>query len=119
MFVLNKSLSGVEQIPAYPWTISYGGPEAGRRLMAALLAQRLLALLAVLFGLAVIVFILQAVIPADPARAMVGASAPKSVVEAKRHELGYDKPLPQRFLDYIERLAQRRPAGHRCARATP
>jgi peptide/nickel transport system substrate-binding protein len=24
VFVLNKSLSGVEQIPAYPWTISYG-----------------------------------------------------------------------------------------------
>jgi peptide/nickel transport system permease protein len=73
--------------------------------MRALLAQRLLALVAVLFGLAVIVFLLQAVIPADPARAMVGASAPKSVVEAKRHELGYDKPLPQRFLDYIDRLA--------------
>jgi peptide/nickel transport system permease protein len=73
--------------------------------MRALLAQRLLALVAVLFGLAVIVFLLQAVIPADPARAMVGASAPKSVVEAKRHELGYDKPLPQRFADYIDRLA--------------
>jgi peptide/nickel transport system permease protein len=72
--------------------------------MPTLLAQRLLALVAVLFGLAVIVFVLQAVIPADPARAMVGASAPKSVVEAKRHELGYDKPLPQRFLDYVDRL---------------
>jgi peptide/nickel transport system permease protein len=72
--------------------------------MPTLLAQRLLALIAVLFGLAVIVFVLQAVIPADPARAMVGASAPKSVVEAKRHELGYDKPLPQRFLDYVDRL---------------
>ncbi|HWJ50274.1 MAG TPA: ABC transporter permease [Solirubrobacteraceae bacterium] len=72
--------------------------------MPTLLAQRLLALIAVLLGLAVIVFVLQAVIPADPARAMVGASAPKSVVEAKRHELGYDKPLPQRFLDYVDRL---------------
>ncbi len=72
--------------------------------MPTLLAQRLLALVAVLFGLAVIVFVLQAVIPADPARAMVGASAPKSVVEAKRHELGYDKPLPQRFLEYVDRL---------------
>jgi peptide/nickel transport system permease protein len=72
--------------------------------MRALLARRLVALLAVLCGLAVIVFLLQAVIPSDPARAMVGASAPASVVAAKRHQLGYDKPLPQRFLDYAERL---------------
>src|ERR1700676_5232800 len=72
--------------------------------MAMLLGKRLLALVAVLFGLAVIVFLLQAVIPADPARAMVGASAPASVVAAKSHELGYDKPLPQRFADYVDRL---------------
>jgi peptide/nickel transport system permease protein len=72
--------------------------------MPALVGRRLLALLAVLCGLAVIVFLLQAVIPADPARAMVGASAPASVVAAKRHQLGYDKPLPQRFADYVDRL---------------
>jgi peptide/nickel transport system permease protein len=72
--------------------------------MPALVGKRLVALVAVLFGLAVIVFLLQAVIPADPARAMVGASAPASVVAAKRHQLGYDKPLPQRFLDYADRL---------------
>jgi peptide/nickel transport system permease protein len=72
--------------------------------MSSLVGRRLLALVAVLFGLAVIVFLLQAVIPADPARAMVGASAPASVVAAKRHELGYDKPLPQRFMDYADRL---------------
>jgi peptide/nickel transport system permease protein len=75
------------------------------RLMGALLGRRLLALLAVLLGLAVIVFVLQTVIPSDPARAMVGASAPPEVVAAKRHELGYDKPLPQRFGDYMGRLA--------------
>jgi peptide/nickel transport system permease protein len=73
--------------------------------MASLVARRLVALVAVLFGLAVIVFVLQAVVPADPVRAMVGASAPPQIVAAKRHELGYDKPLPVRFLDYMERLA--------------
>lgn len=74
--------------------------------MLALVGRRTLALIGVLFGLAVIVFILQAIIPADPVRAMVGANAPPSVVVAKRHELGYDKPLPQRFADYMERLFQ-------------
>jgi peptide/nickel transport system permease protein len=74
--------------------------------MYGLVGQRLVALVAVLFGLAVIVFLLQAVIPADPARAMVGASAPASVVAAKRHQLGYDKPLPQRFVAYVGRLLE-------------
>ena len=74
--------------------------------MAELIARRSLAMLGVLLGLAVIIFLLEAVIPADPARAMVGASAPPEVVVAKRHELGYDKPLPIRFADYAGRLLQ-------------
>jgi peptide/nickel transport system permease protein len=73
--------------------------------MANLITRRLVALVAVLFGLAVIVFLLQAVVPADPVRAMVGASAPPQIVAAKRHQLGYDQPLPVRFLDYMGRLA--------------
>jgi peptide/nickel transport system permease protein len=74
--------------------------------MSRVLAQRCVALVAVLIGLSVVVFVLQAVIPSDPARAMVGASATPDVVAAKRHELGYDKPLPQRFADFMGRLAQ-------------
>jgi peptide/nickel transport system permease protein len=74
--------------------------------MMALVGRRLAALVAVLFGLAVIVFVLQTVIPSDPARAMVGVSAPPEVVAAKRHELGYDKPLPQRFGAFLGRLAR-------------
>ncbi len=65
--------------------------------MATLIGKRLVALFAVLCGLAVIVFVLQAVIPSDPARAMVGASASAEAVAAKERELGYDKPLPEQF----------------------
>jgi peptide/nickel transport system permease protein len=72
--------------------------------MLALVGRRLVALVAVLFGLALIVFVLQAVVPQNPARAMVGASAPPEVVAQKSHELGYDQPLPIRFADYMERL---------------
>jgi peptide/nickel transport system permease protein len=74
--------------------------------MAALVARRLVALVAVLIGLAMIVFILQTVIPSDPARAMVGANASPEAVAAKRHQLGYDKPLPARFSAFIGRLAR-------------
>jgi peptide/nickel transport system permease protein len=73
--------------------------------MLDLIGKRLVALVAVLLGLAVIVFVLQAVIPSDPARAMVGASASPEAVAAKAHELGYDKPLPERFTDYLARTA--------------
>jgi len=72
--------------------------------MGSLIARRSVALVAVLFGLALIVFVLQAVVPANPARAMVGASAPPEAVAKKARELGYDKPLPVRFLDYMERV---------------
>jgi peptide/nickel transport system permease protein len=72
--------------------------------MAAVLGRRTLALIAVLFGLALIVFVLQAVVPSNPARAMVGASAPPQVVAQKSRELGYDKPLPIRFADYFGRV---------------
>src|SRR5258705_6565726 len=73
--------------------------------MGALLARRFGALIAVLVGLIFIVFLLQTEIKSDPARAMVGASASKSAVEAKRKELGLDKPLPTRFVDFMGRLA--------------
>jgi peptide/nickel transport system permease protein len=73
--------------------------------MAALLARRFGALIAILIGLIFIVFLLQTEIRSDPARAMVGVSAPQSVVEAKRKELGLDKPGPARFLDFMDRLA--------------
>jgi peptide/nickel transport system permease protein len=73
--------------------------------MLNLIGKRLVALVAVLLGLTVIVFALQALIPSDPARAMVGASASPAAVAAKSHELGYDKPLPTRFVDYLGRTA--------------
>jgi peptide/nickel transport system permease protein len=78
--------------------------ELEKGLMLRLIAHRSVALVAVLFGLAVIVFLLQAVVPANPARAMVGASAPPEAVAQKSHELGYDKPLPIRFVDYMKRI---------------
>jgi peptide/nickel transport system permease protein len=72
--------------------------------VAALIGKRLLAMVGVLFGLAVIVFILQVIIPANPARAMLGAAASPAAVAAKAHQLGYDRPIPQRFLLFMGRL---------------
>src|SRR5437660_12215030 len=73
--------------------------------MGKLIAGRLVALVGILFALLVIVFLLESVIPADPVRAMVGASATKEAVAAKRHELGFDKPLPVQYLRFLGRAA--------------
>jgi peptide/nickel transport system permease protein len=74
--------------------------------VSALVARRFAALLAILVGLVFIVFLLETEVRADPARAMVGVNAPKAVVEAKREELGLDKPVPVRFADFMARLAR-------------
>jgi peptide/nickel transport system permease protein len=68
-----------------------------------LIAGRLVALIAILIGLSAIVFVLESVIPADPVRAMVGASATREAVAHKRHELGLDRPLPVQYVKFLGR----------------
>ena len=88
--------------------------------MGAFLGKRLAGLVGVLLALSTVVFLLEAVVPADPVRAMVGASASRASVEAARHTLGLDKPLPQQYLHFLSRavhgdlsmsLHTRRPVG--------
>ncbi|MCU1451743.1 MAG: gsiC 2 [Acidimicrobiales bacterium] len=74
--------------------------------MRRLVTERLLALGAILLALAAVVFLLESVIPADPVRAMVGASATRESVAAKRHQLGLDKPLPAQFTSFLGRAVR-------------
>ncbi len=74
--------------------------------MGRLILNRLGALVVVLFALTVAVFVIQAVLPADPVRASVGANATKEVVEAAREELGYNDPLVVQYAHFLGRLAQ-------------
>jgi peptide/nickel transport system permease protein len=74
--------------------------------MARFTLTRLASLVGILLGLSVVVFLLQAVVPADPVRAMVGASATPQIVEAKRHELGLDRPLPAQYARFLSRAVR-------------
>jgi peptide/nickel transport system permease protein len=74
--------------------------------MARFTLTRLASLIGILLGLSVVVFLLQAVVPADPVRAMVGASATRQIVEAKRHELGLDRPLPAQYAQFLGRAVR-------------
>jgi peptide/nickel transport system permease protein/dipeptide transport system permease protein len=73
--------------------------------MRKFLVWRAAGLVAVLLLMTLVVFLLRQVIPSDPARAAVGPNAPASVVAAKRHELGLDRPLLSQYGTYLRELA--------------
>ena len=70
------------------------------------LARRIVSLAAILVAMTIVLFALQEIVPADPARALVGPNAPDAIVDAKRKEMGLDQPLPARYWHYLERLVQ-------------
>jgi len=72
--------------------------------MAVLLAQRLLQSVAVLFGVAIVTFLLLHYLPADPAALVAGRSATAQMIASVRHQLGLDLPLPLQFWNYISGL---------------
>jgi peptide/nickel transport system permease protein len=74
--------------------------------VARMILTRIASLLVVLLVLTMVVFIIQSVLPADPVRAAVGGQATQEVVEAKRHELGYDQPLPAQYANFLEKVMQ-------------
>ncbi len=69
-------------------------------------ATRLIGLAGVLLAMTFIIFTLQQLIPADPARAAVGLNAPRATVEAKRIEMHLDRPMLWRYGRYLVGLAE-------------
>ncbi|HEV8438829.1 MAG TPA: ABC transporter permease [Methylomirabilota bacterium] len=57
-----------------------------------------------LLGLLAITFVISRVIPADPVALVAGETATPAQVEALRHQLGFDRPLPIQFVSYVDRL---------------
>lgn len=48
-------------------------------------------------------FLMIHLVPGDPVRTSLGATAPQKLVEQRRHQLGLDKPLWQQYGDYVGR----------------
>lgn len=69
--------------------------------MASFILGRILALVPVLFGLSVIVFLIMALIPGDPATAILGPYATPENVARINHELGLDRSLPVRYATWL------------------
>ncbi|MEZ5589346.1 MAG: ABC transporter permease [Gammaproteobacteria bacterium] len=72
--------------------------------MARYIVKRLLLLIPVLFGISVIVFLIMAMIPGDPALAILGAYATPDSMAKLNAELGLDKPLLQQYFIWLGNL---------------
>ncbi|MEV1294201.1 hypothetical protein [Pseudonocardia sp. NPDC049635] len=66
--------------------------------------SRLLVFPLALFLLVTLTFLLVTLVPGDPAVAIAGEQADPSVVASVRAELGLDKPLHERYGDYLAGL---------------
>ncbi len=74
--------------------------------MLAYIARRGAAALGVLFGVATVTFVLNFVLPGDPARLLAGQRADAETVAAIRQQLGLDQPLPVQYVRFLGRLLQ-------------
>jgi peptide/nickel transport system permease protein len=70
-----------------------------------LIVERVWSTALMLFGIAVITFLLTHVIPADPARIAAGLRATPQQVAQERRQLGLDQPLYTQLWKFLEQLA--------------
>ncbi len=81
-----------------------GWPLSPGRLKSAVLkyiGKRLLMLIPVMLGVTLIIFVMLALTPGDPAAQILGADATQEQIEELREDMGLNDPLPVRYLRYI------------------
>ena len=72
--------------------------------MTRYIAQRVLSLIPVLFGVTLLVFLVMQLAPGDPAQIMLGPKATQTSLTQLRHELGLDQPLHVQYLRWLGRV---------------
>ena len=74
--------------------------------MTGYILKRLVSAIPVLFGISIIVFVIMARIPGDPATAILGSFATPENVAALNEDLGLDKPMVQRYFIWLGNILQ-------------
>ena len=72
--------------------------------MGSYIIRKLLYGIAVLWGVATLVFLLFNILPGDPAQMMLGQRADQESVNAIREELGMNQSLGKQYVDYLNDL---------------
>ena len=68
------------------------------------LIKRILASIGVILAMAFLVMLILDIVPGDPAALMLGENATEEMVRELRQQLGLNKPLLIRYLDYIWKM---------------
>ena len=74
--------------------------------MAGYILKRLLSAIPVLLGISIIVFVIMALIPGDPATAILGSYATPENVERLNRDLGLDQGLVARYFIWLGNMLQ-------------
>jgi peptide/nickel transport system permease protein len=74
--------------------------------MTGYILKRLVSAIPVLLGISIIVFLIMAMIPGDPATAILGSFATPENVAALNEDLGLDKPLVQQYFIWLGNMLQ-------------
>ena len=69
--------------------------------MLGYLTRRIVSALLALLGVSVLAFCTTALVPGNPAEVLLGAEATPQRVAALTHEMGLDKPLPERYFYWL------------------
>ncbi len=69
-----------------------------------MILQRVISTIPTLLGVATLAFLVNRVLPGDPARAVLGTQASELQLEALREQMGLNDPLWMQFLNYIWNL---------------
>ena len=70
------------------------------------LARQFVRMLLLLIGVSLVVFLFDAFIPGDPAQVLAGESATLADIERTRQQLGLNRPLADRYLDWAGRAVR-------------
>jgi len=68
--------------------------------------KRVVAVIPVILGVTFIVYMIMSMAPGDPVMQLVGEQATQDQIDAKRAELGLDKPVLVQYVNYVFKLVQ-------------
>lgn len=83
------------------------------------IVKRILWMIPVMLSVLFIAFALSAITQGDPVDQIVGVDAPEEIRQAKREELGLDKPFPVRFVIYVKDIVLHGDMGKSYATSQP
>lgn len=73
--------------------------------MIALISRRILSLLITLLAVSFLIYMVMGLLPGDPAAIMLGTSASPDTLAALQQQMGLDKPLALRYVQWLAALA--------------